>query len=82
MNENDIEINSTSSSEDVVQVIEDVEENSSTSDSGTVEVISVEPLNSAGLSVGQTHIFAVGFFVLLMVIYFVCQRGSYDGRSS
>lgn len=51
-------------------------------DTTAVEVVSVEPFNSAGLTHGQTTFFAFGFFVLLMVVYFICQRGSYNGRNT
>lgn len=48
----------------------------------SVEVVEIEPLNAAGLTRGQTNFFALGFFVVLMVIYFISQRGSISGRST
>lgn len=73
MNEDDnIEIAVTDENSDISEV-ENIE---------NVEVVEVEPLNSAGLTRGQTNFFALGFFVVLMVIYFICQRGSISGRST
>lgn len=59
-----------------------IDETSDVSGVENVEVVEVEPLNSAGLTRGQTNFFALGFFVVLMVIYFICQRGSISGRST
>lgn len=66
--------------EDVEFTVTD--ESTEVSEVENVEVVEVEPLNSAGLTQGQTNFFALGFFVVLMVIYFVAQRGSISGRST
>lgn len=58
------------------------DESTEVSEVENVEVVEIEPLNSAGLTQGQTNFFALGFFVVLMVIYFISQRGSISGRST
>ena len=90
MNE-DIEIfdNSDSSdfvSDDAENIVSDTETISEeivqAAENDTIEVVSVQPVNAYGLTQAHMHFFALGFFVLLMFVYFVCQRGSYNGRNT
>ena len=78
-NESTVSADTESAAENVT---EDIQGDNATTSQDTVEVVSVQPLNSYGLTQAHMHFFAFGFFVLLMFVYFICQRGSYSGRNS
>lgn len=78
-NESSVSVDNESTAENVAG---DIQADNATASQDTVEVVSVQPLNSYGLTQAHMHFFAFGFFVLLMFVYFICQRGAYSGRNS